>query len=250
MNNYVPAVGILNDRIILVTGAGGGLGRSVARALASYGATIILLGRTTHKLEKVYDEIEQAGHPLPAIYPMNLEGATQKDYLDLAAVVEKEFGHLDGIVHNAAIYGQVSELQSLDIETWYKVMQVNLNAPFMLTQACLPMLKKSNDASIVFVTDNKNRAYWGAYGASKAGLNSFMKIVADELETNTTVRANSFDPGPLRTNMRINTYPGENPQEMPDPDSVTPAFIYLLGPDSTGTTGQQLTAQDFTPVAG
>lgn len=245
MKNYTPAPDILTQRTILVTGAGNGLGRAVALAAAAHGATVILLGRNTHKLEKVYDEIEQAGHPQPAIYPLNLEGASYKDYQDLAAVIEKEFGHLDGIVHNAAIYGQVTNLGSLEIETWYTVMQVNLNAPFMLTHACLDLLKKSPDASIVFVTDDKRRAYWGAYGVSKAGLDGLMKILADELETNTTVRANSFDPGPLRTHMRASTYPGENPQELPTPESITPALIYLLGADSRGSTGQRLQAQDF-----
>lgn len=245
MKNYTPAPDILAQRTILVTGAGNGLGRAIAMAAAAHGATIILLGRNTHNLEKVYDEIEKAGHPQPALYPMNLEGASYRDYQDLAAVIEKEFGQLDGIVHNAAIYGQVTNLGNLDIETWYTVMQVNLNAPFMLTHACLELLKKSADASIVFVTDDKKRAYWGAYGASKAGLDGLMKILADELETNTHIRANSFNPGPLRTHMRATTYPGENPQEVPAADSVTPALIYLLGADSKGTTGQELQARDF-----
>lgn len=245
MKNYTPAPDILAQRTILVTGAGNGLGRAIAMAAAAHGATIILLGRNTHNLEKVYDEIEKAGHPQPALYPMNLEGASYRDYQDLAAVIEKEFGQLDGIVHNAAIYGQVTNLGNLDIETWYTVMQVNLNAPFMLTHACLELLKKSADASIVFVTDDKKRAYWGAYGASKAGLDGLMKILADELETNTHIRANSFNPGPLRTHMRSSTYPGENPQEVPTPDSVTPALIYLLGADSKDTTGQELQARDF-----
>lgn len=245
MKNYKPAADILKQRTILVTGAGNGLGRATALAAAAHGATVILLGRNTHNLEKVYDEIEQAGHPLPAIYPLNLEGASYKDYQDLATVFEKEFGQLDGIVHNAAIYGQVTNLGAMDIETWYTVMQVNLNAPFMLTHACLELLKKSQDASIVFVTDDKRRAYWGAYGASKAGLDGLMKILADELETNTNVRANSFNPGPIRTHMRTSTYPGENPQEVPTPDNVTPALIYLLGADGKQSTGQELHARDF-----
>ncbi len=245
MRDYKPSAGLLDNRVILITGAGDGLGRCMAKTFAEYGATVILLGRTIKKLESVYDEIEKAGHPQPAIYPMNLEGATTKDYEDLAATIEKEFGRLDGLIHNAAQAGAITPVQSYDTESWYKLMQINLNAPFLLTQACLEQLKASPDAAVTFVGDNKTRAYWGAYGVSKVALKGFMKILADELEENTTVRANYLDPGPLRTKLRANIYPGEKPEEVPTPESVMSGFLYLAGPDSKGITGRTFTAEDF-----
>ncbi len=248
MSIYSPPADLLADRVILITGAGDGIGRVAALTCAAHGATVILLGRTIGKLERVYDEIEQAGHPQPAIYPMNLEGATAKDYADLAATLEREFGRLDGLLHNAALLGSLSPMAHQDIDLWFKVMQVNLNAPFLLTRACLGLLMQAPDASIVFTSDQvgrSGRAYWGAYGVSKAGIEGMSQILAQELETNTQVRVNSLDPGAVRTRMRTLAYPGENALANVPPETVMPAYLYLLGPDSRGITGQQFEAQNF-----
>jgi NAD(P)-dependent dehydrogenase (short-subunit alcohol dehydrogenase family) len=247
MLDYNPAPDLLRDRVILVTGAGDGIGRAVARRCAAHGATVVLLGRTLRKLEEVYDEIEQAGHPQPAIYPMNLEGASPKDYSDLAQTLETEFGHLDGLVHNAARLGTLTPLVHYDIELWYRVLQINLNAPFLLTQATLALLMRSSDASIVFTMDavgEEGRAYWGAYGVSKGGMQTLMKILANELETNTSVRVNSIDPGKVRTQLRLQAYPSANPEEWTNPEAIVGTYLYLLGPDSKGITGQTLKAQE------
>jgi len=248
MSIYSPPADLLADRVILITGAGDGIGRVAALTCAAHGATVILLGRTVGKLERVYDEIEQAGHPQPAIYPMNLEGATAKDYADLAATLEREFGRLDGLLHNAALLGSLSPMAHQDIDLWFKVMQVNLNAPFLLTRACLGLLMQAPDASIVFTSDQvgrSGRAYWGAYGVSKAGIEGMSQILAQELETNTQIRVNSLDPGAVRTRMRTLAYPGENALANVTPETVMPAYLYLLGPDSRGITGQQFEAQNF-----
>ncbi|HHW76870.1 MAG TPA: SDR family NAD(P)-dependent oxidoreductase, partial [Xanthomonadaceae bacterium] len=143
MKDYQPVADLLKERVILVTGAGDGIGRAVARRLAVHGATVILLGRTIRKLEQIYDEIEQVGAPKPAIYPMNLEGASPKDYVDLARVLDTEFGRLDGLLHNAALFEGLTPLANYDIELWYRILQVNLNAPFLLTQALLGLLNRS-----------------------------------------------------------------------------------------------------------
>jgi NAD(P)-dependent dehydrogenase (short-subunit alcohol dehydrogenase family) len=243
---YQASPDLLKDRIILVTGAGDGIGAAAAKSFAAHGATVILLGRTTRKLEKVYDEIEAAGHPTPAIYPMNLEGAVPKDYADMAETIENEFGRLDGLLHNASLLGTLTPLGQYNLEQWVKVMQVNLNAPYLMTCACLELLKKSDDASLLFTSSSvgrKGRAYWGAYGVSKAAIENMMQTWADELENNTSIRVNSINPGATRTAMRAKAYPGEDPSVNPYPSEIMNAYLYLLGPDSKGVTGQQFDAQ-------
>jgi len=244
--NFSPT--LLENRIILVTGAGDGIGRAVSIAFAKHGATVILLGRTIHKLESVYDEIDKAGYPQAAIYPMNLEGASPKDYEDLANTLKTEFGRLDGLLHNAAVLGTITPLEHYDIMLWYRVMQVNLNAPFLLTKACLNLLKNSPDASIIFTSSNvaqKGQAYWGAYGVSKSGLKGMMEILADELEINTAIRVNSINPVAVRTGMMTTAFPGKDPSTVPTPEEIVPSYLYLMGPESQNINGQLLNIQDF-----
>ncbi|MEM9102877.1 MAG: YciK family oxidoreductase [Pseudomonadota bacterium] len=244
MQDFTPTPDLLKNKAILVTGAGDGIGRTAALTFAHYGATVILLGRTTKKLESIYDEIEQNGYPQPAIYPMNLEGAAPKDYQDLANIIEQEFGHLDGLLNNAAILGKLAPVQHYDIETWFKVMQVNLNAQFMLTQACLPLLGKAEYGRIVFTSSGVSqapRAYWGAYSVSKAGIDNFMGTLADELE-NTKVTTNSINPGATRTAMRQIAYPAEEPESLKTPASIMNTYLYLMSEASTEVNGQVITA--------
>lgn len=247
MFDYHPAPNLLAERIILVTGAGDGIGRAAAKAYAAHGATVILLGRTIRKLEMVYDEIEAAGHPQAAIYPMNLEGATAKDYEDLARTLSNEFGHLDGLLHNAAMLGSLTPLDYYDTTMWFQVMQVNLNAPFLLTKACLPLLRKAADASVIFTSSSvgrKGRAYWGAYAVSKFGIEGMAQVLADELETNTNIRVNTINPGGTRTGMRSSAFPGEDPATLPTPEQIIPLYLYLMGADGRSIHGQSLNAQE------
>ncbi len=248
MHDYQPSKDLLQDRTILVTGAGDGIGRVAAESLAAHGATVVLLGRTLSKLEQVYDAIEEAGGAQLAIYPMNLEGATPQHYQELAQKLEEEFGSLEGILHNAAALPLLGRIDDYDPETWLKVMQVNLNAPFILTQACLPLLRKAKDASILFTSDSvgrRGKAYWGAYGVSKFGLEGLMQILADELEENSSIRVNSIDPGPIRTNLRATAYPGEKPMTVKTAESIMPLYLWLMGPDSIGEAhGEAFTAEE------
>jgi len=241
-DDWQPRKDLLKERIILVTGAGDGIGAAVAKSCAQYGATVILLDKVIRNLEQVYDAIESAAGIQPAIYPMNLEGASEKDYLDLAATIDKEFGRLDGLLHNAAMLGALIPIAHFESELWYKILQVNLNAPFLMTRACLNLLLQSKDASILFSSDSAGRrgkAYWGAYGISKAASENFMQVLADEMEANTSVRVNSFDPGPVATAFRSLAYPGENPERIAGPEDVVAPHLYLMGPDSKGVTGKQ-----------
>lgn len=247
MIDYQPKKDILKDRTILVTGAGSGIGRTISEALAAHGATVVLLGRTLSKLEQVYDAIELAGGPQPAIYPMNLEGATPQHYQELAEKLDEEFGSLEGLLHNAAELLMLSRIDDYDVESWYKIQQVNLNAPFLLTRACLPLLRKAEDASVLFTSDQVGRqgkAYWGAYGVSKFGIEGLMQILAEETRDSSNIRVNSVAPGPTRSNMRTLAYPGEDPASVKPPEELIPLYLWLLGPDSKGTTGEALTAEN------
>lgn len=244
--NYRPATDLLRDRVILITGAGDGIGATAARTFSAHGATVVLLGKTIPKLEAVYDAIVSASHPQPAIYPMDLEGATYDDYEDLATTLDQEFGRLDGLLHNAAFLGARMMIEQYDLKLWARVMQINLTSPFLLSRACLPILRKSVDASITFTSTSiaqEGRAYWGAYGVSKAGADNLMQIMADELETNTAIRVNSIDPGVVATRMRRLAFPAEDAATLPTADSVMPTYLYLLGPDSKNETGQIFHAQ-------
>lgn len=249
MQPYQAPRDLLADRVILVTGAGDGLGRAAALAYAQHGASVILLGRTQKKLEKVYDEIQQQGGPLPAIMPLDLGKAGMDAYQQVAEGIAKEFGRLDGLLHNAAFLGQLAPFSLSSLEMWPQVMQINLNAAVLLTHACLPLLEKSADASIVFTSDSvgrKGRAYWGAYGVSKFALEGFMQILAAELEGTTNIRVNSLDPGAVMTFLRTRAYPGEDHKRLPTPEQVMAVYLYLMGRDSTGVTGQALNAQPAT----
>ncbi len=234
---------LLRDRVILVTGASDGIGRALSIAAAGLGATVVLLSKTISKLEKVYDEIEENGGPQPAIYPMNLKGATVKDYQDLAANIETQLGRLDGLVNNAGWVGVITPFTQLAPEMYQKVMTINLHAPFLLTQACLPLLQKSDDASIVFSTHQCTRAYWGAFGVAKAGQEGLLKILAHEYSGENPVRVNGIDTGPVNTQMRRTHYPGEDWSKLPNPEDVVAPYLYFLGPDSAGVSGKNIALQ-------
>jgi len=246
MFEYSARPDLLAGRTILVTGAGRGIGEAAAKAYAVHGATVLLLGKNEDNLNRVYDDIEAAGHPRPAVIPFNLESALPHQYDELAAMIEREFGHLDGLLHNAAIVGPRTPLEQLSGDNFMRVMQVNVNAMFMLTSTLLPLLKLAKDASVIFTSSSvgrKGRAYWGAYAVSKFATEGLMQVLADELDDTAAVRANSVNPGATRTDMRAKAYPGENPLVNPLPEEIMPVYLYLMGPDSIGVNGQALDAQ-------
>jgi NAD(P)-dependent dehydrogenase (short-subunit alcohol dehydrogenase family) len=246
VRSYQPPAGLLAERIILVTGASGGLGGALAKACASLGASVILSGRNVRKLEAVYDAIVAAGGPRPSIAPLDLERADASHYGALADAVRNEFGRLDGLVHAAGVLGERAPIEHYDVVKWMKVMHVNVNAAFIVTQALLPLLRLSPDASVVFTTSGvsvQGRAYWGAYAVSKFAVEGLMQVLADETDTLTNIRVNSVNPGRMRTPMRAAAYPGEVAESLPMPDQALSPFLYLLGPDSRGVTGQRFEAQ-------
>lgn len=243
---FIPGEDLLSGRVVFITGAGSGLGRALALECARAGASVILSGRNAAKLDRVYDEIESLGRRQPAIARLDLAAATAVEYDDLATTIEREFGKLDGVVHAAALLGDRSPLEQYDVPTWCKVLHVNLTAPFILTQVLLPSLRKSADASVIFVSSgvvSNPRAYWGAYAVAKAGLESVRSMLSQELEGEPNIRVNSVNPGRMRTAMRAAAYPAEDPSTVPAPASVSGTFLYLLSAHGRAIDGQYIEAQ-------
>ena len=237
---------LLRDRIILITGASDGIGRALALHAAEHGAQVIIHGRNVTKLEKVYDQIEAIGAaPRPSIAVMDLATAESDAYRSLADSLADEFGRLDGLVLNASIIGDRFSIEQYDAATWQKVMHVNLTSAFALTQVCLPMLQESADGSVIFTSSsvgNQGRAFWGAYAVSKFATEGLSQVLADE-HRHGHLRVNCVNPGATRTGLRLEAYPGENRDLLKRPDEILATYMYLLGPDSKGVTGERFNAQ-------
>jgi len=237
---------VLEGRIILITGANDGIGRALALHTASLGAQVVLHGRSTRKLEAVYDEIEaMEGAKRPSIAVLDLSVADGEAYVALTDSIENEFGRLDGLVHNAGILGPRLSIEQYDITDWQRVLHVNLTAPFVMTQQLMPLLKNAADPSIIFTSSGVGRigkAFWGAYSVSKFGTESLSQMIANE-NLHTPLRSNCINPGPVRTKMRLEAYPAEDRDKLVLPEDIMPAYVYLLGPDSKGVTGQSFDIQ-------
>ncbi len=245
-DGYQAAPGLLQDRVILVTGAGDGIGREASLCYARHGATVILLGRTASKLDAVYDEIEAEGLPQPVIFEADMLTASADDYASLATSIAEAFGHLDGLLHNASLLGERSPIAHYKHQVWQDVMQVNVNAQVLLTQALLPQLEAAGNAAIIFTSSGvgrQGRAHWGAYAVSKFATEGLAQVLADELENISRVRVNCLNPGATRTRMRAAAYPGEDPNTLQTAADIMPSYLYLMGDDSVGVTGQTFNAQ-------
>jgi NAD(P)-dependent dehydrogenase (short-subunit alcohol dehydrogenase family) len=243
-SDYEPRREDVEGRIVLVTGATSGIGRSVALALARCGATLLLHGRSTSALEALFEEVSAIG-PEPALAELDLERAQGPQYEQLTEQIETRYGRLDGLLHNAAILGDRSPIEHYDIGLWQRVMHVNLNAAFVLTRCLLGLLRRSPDASVLFTTSgvgHRGRAYWGAYAVSKFGVEGLAQVLADELE-HTHIRVNCINPGGTRTKMRARAYPAEDPATRIPPEAITAPYLFLLGAASRGVTGQLIECQ-------
>jgi NAD(P)-dependent dehydrogenase (short-subunit alcohol dehydrogenase family) len=243
-DRYEPRAGLLEGRVILITGTTRGIGRALALGAAQLGATVLLHGRNRRALESLHDEIAAIG-PEPAIAQLDLERAQGPEYQHLIDEIEARYGRLDGLVHNASMLGDRSPIEHYDIGKWQRVMHVNVNAAFILTRCLLPLLKASDDASLIFTTSgvgNKGRAYWGAYSVSKFAIEGLTQILADEME-HTPVRVNALNPGATRTQMRAQAYPAEDPETVKPPEQIVAPYFFLLGPDAKGVTGRRIDCQ-------
>ncbi|WP_063654797.1 YciK family oxidoreductase [Aliivibrio fischeri] len=243
--DYQVSSDALKNKVILVTGAGDGIGKQAALHYAQHGATVILLGRTVAKLEAVYDEIEAAGYPTPAIVPLDLKGATKQHYVDMAETIQSQFGKLDGLLHNAGLLGMLSPFEQFEESIFDEVMQINVKAQFLMTQALLPVLQQSDDARIVFTTStvgHQGRAFWGAYAISKFATEGMMQTLAHEME-GTTVKVNAINPGGTHTRMRAQAFPAEDISLLKTPKDIMPLYVYLMAPESVNVHSQCIDAQ-------
>jgi NAD(P)-dependent dehydrogenase (short-subunit alcohol dehydrogenase family) len=245
MFDYSIKDACLLKKTILVTGAGAGIGRSAAITFAKLGATVILLGKTISKLEAVYDEIVNMGGAEPAIIPLDLKGASQQNYIDMATTIANQFGQLDGVLLNASILGELSPFTQIHETVFNEIMQVNVKAQYLLAQSLIPALLLAPNASLVFTSSgvgNQGRAYWGAYSISKFATEGMMQVIADEYETS-SLRTNAINPGATNTNMRTCAYPAEDKTKIANPDDIMPLYVYLMSDDSLAVNGKTLSAQ-------
>ena len=240
LKDYRPHADLLKDRVILVTGASRGIGRSAALAFAAHGATVVLHGRDVAALETVYDEIEARGHAQPAAIPLDFDKATTRDYDALAYAIHSQLGRLDGILHNAAYVEKLSPLEQQTTDEWNRMLRINLVAPFALTQACTRLLRTSSDGSVIFTLESHVHppaAFWGGYAVSKAGVEALMKIQAAEWHEFPNLRANAIIPGPVASPSRSKTHPGEVAASQRQPEDLMLAYLYLMGADSRTQSG-------------
>lgn len=245
MLDYQARKDLLSNKTILVTGAGAGIGKAAAIAFAEHGATVILLGKTVKKLEAVYDTIVAAGYPTPAIVPLDLKGATEQHYSDMADTIAEQFGHLDGLLHNASQLGALGPFEHIDLASMEEIFKVNVTAQVLLTKALLPIMRIAPTASIVFTSSGvgrKGKAYWGPYAFSKFATEGVMQVLAHECD-GTSIRVNSINPGATRTEMRAKAYPGEDPMSLKTAEEIIPSYLYLMGDDAKQVNGEQFSAQ-------
>ncbi len=234
----------LKSKVILITGAGDGIGRQAALSYAKHGATVILLGRTLAKLEQVQAEISQFSTAQVMVAPLDLNTATRNDYQSLIERIKAQYGRLDGLLHNAGLLGKLSPFEEINEYSFDEVMQVNVKAELLLTQVALPLIKRSQAGRVIFTSStvgHSGRSGWGSYAISKFATEGMMQILADEL-SNTEIRVNAINPGGTRTNMRASAYPNEDPSQLKTPLDIMPLYLYLMSKECEAN-GQCIDAQ-------
>ncbi|MEO8508007.1 MAG: SDR family NAD(P)-dependent oxidoreductase [Betaproteobacteria bacterium] len=243
-----PPFTSLAGRVVLITGASGGLGAVLARACAAQGATVVLHGRVVRKLEALYDEIVAAQHPEPVILPLDLAKATSDDFGNVGDALQAQLGRLDGLVHTAALLGSLGPIEHQSFDSWLALLRVNVAAPMGLTRALMPLLSAAQDASVIFTLDNRGeqpRAYWGGYAVTKAAVGTLARELADEWENRPQLRINAVVPGPIRSPLRGQTHPGEYRAALPPPDALVPLYLHLLAGQVKADSGLLFNAQGW-----
>ena len=241
-----PLQASLVDRVVLVTGATGGLGKAIALACAHAGATVVIHGRVVRKLEALYDEIMAAKLPEPVILPLDLARAEAADFANVASALDAQLGRLDALVHTAALLGSLGPLEHQSFDNWLSLLRVNVAAPMGLTRIAMPLLARATDGSVVFTLDSRGqepRAYWGGYAVTKAAIAALAHELADEWENRPNLRVNAVVPGPIRSPLRNQSHPGEDPARLPLPDALGPLYRHLIAGQSKAESEALIDAQ-------
>lgn len=242
--NYPEVSDLLKDKVILITGAGNGIGKAVSIAAAKHGATVVLIDRDLASLNITYDEIIEASNTQPVIFQLDLKTLDDEKSLELLGGIYNEFGKLDAILHNVGIIDNISPYEHFATENWQEVFHVNVHAPFILTKNSLPLLRQSTSPSIIFTGSEQGlnaKAYWGPYAASKFATEGMMQTLGDELE-HENIKVNLIDPGIVATKLRASIFPGEDPRTLAMPEEITDIYLYLFSDDSKGVTKQRFNA--------
>ena len=233
--DLIAPEGCLRGRVILVTGATGSLGRSAALMFAAHGATVILHGRSQQKLDALYDEIETNGGEQPAMLALDYLKAGDAEFKGMADTIYATFKRLDGIFHGAGHIAPLTPLALQDFASWQAHTAVNLAAPVAITRACLPMLKRAASGVVVFLSETHTiapKAYWGAFSVSKGALHHAAGIWNDELETESSLRMKVLIPGPVASQCRSITHPGETASALPTTAALQQSFLLLMSADA------------------
>jgi len=229
---------LLKDKNILITGASNGIGKSLSENLSKYGANVIMLSRNENALDAIYDSLKEKYKTDPCILKCDLEDLDDKKSQEIANIISKNYQNLDSVIHNAAILEKMSDIESFDLQTWDKVMRVNLTSAFILSKYLIPLMKSSTTPRIIFTTSSvgkKGKAFWGAYSVSKAGVNALSNILNDELESISNIKIFNFDPKATQTNMRALAYPAEDPSTIKNPDQLINYYLWMLSEKSSSS---------------
>ena len=238
---------LLEDKTIVISGAGSGIGRQIAKSYAECGADLILLSKSIERLESIYEEINKITSRNVIIQPIDYRTADEKNFQKIILAIREEYSQIDGLVNNAGILGEKKSLEQYSYSVWKDVLKVNLDAGFLLTKNLIPLLKESSSSSIIFTSSGvgrKGRAYWGAYSISKFATEGMMQILFDELQNTTSIRVNCINPGAVRTKMRESAYPAENPESNPTAIEIMNPYLYLMSDLSRDISGQSIDAQE------
>ena len=242
--DYTAPMAALHQRVVLITGAGGSIGKVLAIACGVLQAEVIALGRSVASLEELHQQVIQQGGIAPRLYPMDLLGATPEDHDQLVQRIKSNHGRLDALIHCAALFNGLSPLEHTEPLDWLKVIQVNLNAPFLLTRSCLPLLRASDRGVVLFSDDcnSHEKAYWGAYAVAKAGSRALMQVLACETELD-ALNVFAIDPGRVATRLRRVAYPAANDTRWQSPEAIIGAYLRLLITPQANWHGQTVRVQ-------
>ena len=243
---YNAPKNLLKSKVILVTGGGSGIGRQAGLTFAAFGAEVILLGKNSSNLNETYSLFEKNNLKKPILQAIDFETAEEEDFKKISEEVLKEFGKLDGLLNNASILGTKTSIQNYDIKEWRRVSKINFESSLLLTRSLLPILLIPDNSSIAFTSSGvgrKGKAYWGAYAISKFATEGLVQILSEELEKTSGIRVNAINPGAVRTKMRAEAYPAEDPNTLKNPKEIMNAYLFLMGIDSLGITGKSIEAQ-------